>query len=93
MPTALGVLNYDLIFFVSLFFCYVFTLVSDYIMPTDGEGRGGPDPLQNPAGDPGQRLLSAARSYKTDIRAAGLYEAGTVCSCLPQLGSVFLFLN
>lgn len=27
------------------------------VMPPDGEGRGGPDPLQGPQGEAGQRIL------------------------------------
>lgn len=50
-----------------------------HLMPTDGEGRGGPDPLQVLQGEPGQELLPATWCLQTKIWAAGLYECVTSC--------------
>ncbi len=63
------------------------------LMPPDGEGRGGPDPLQIPEGEPGQRVLSATWCTQTEIWAAGLYESVTLsvclhCVCLPASARV-----
>lgn len=52
------------------------------LLPQDEEGRGGPDPLQVPQAEPGQRVFPAARCTHTEIRAAGLYESVIACSDL-----------
>lgn len=56
------------------------------LIPPDGEGGGGPDPLPVPQGEPGQRIHSATWRPPTEVRAAGLYEFVTcfaivLCFC------------
>lgn len=75
------------------FLLYVFYNVCIWmffpLMPPDGEGRGRPDPVQVPQGEPGQRVLPATWCTQTEIWAAGLYESVTLC---PSVCSTLIYL-
>lgn len=51
------------------------------LMPLDGEGRGGPEALQVPQGEAGQRVLAATWRPQTEVRAAGLRVSNSLCNC------------